>query len=126
YWDVDGIFPFVIHWDGSSWTPVDAPGIMRDLHVFAPDDIYGVGSGVFHYDGEAWSIVETFPDVDGPALAGMDAAGPCDLWAGGRQIDPATGEIEALTVRSLGGDAGLSLSQTPLQRGKLTEFTATG
>ena len=83
----DGAYhSLLIHWDGSTWATFDAPLGAADFVAFASDDIYGFGSGVMHWDGSSWSVVETFPDVVGPSLAGASAAGPCDIWAGGRLI----------------------------------------
>jgi hypothetical protein len=74
-----------LRWDGSSWTQVPIPGGVLDMYAVASNDVYAVGGAVMHWDGTAWSIAEAFPAIQSPSLAGVDAAGACDIWVGGRQ-----------------------------------------
>lgn len=83
-----GYAPFMIHWNGSAWSEVACPIGVADLVAFASNDVYAVGGGVAHWNGAAWSIVESFPSVTGPSLAGVSAAGDCSsLIAVGRQLE---------------------------------------
>lgn len=88
YFDVNqgGYFPLFLHWDGSSWTQVESPGGGRGLVVFDSNNIYSGGGGIVHWDGTSWELVEQFNSVIGPSIAGISAAGLCDMWAVGRQI----------------------------------------
>ncbi len=88
-----------LHWNGEAWTQVPVPGGIADFVAFASDDVYAAGSGIMHWDGTSWSVVETFPEVSGPAFAGLSATGPCELWAGGRRIDGST--LLPLVTRSI-------------------------
>lgn len=98
-WDVDGIaLPLTMHWDGTSWTRVEAPRGNGSTGLFAvsasgPDDIWAVGnqtiagSGneatpvVLHWDGTQWSIVPGLPDLGNAGLTSVYASGPNDVWA---------------------------------------------
>jgi hypothetical protein len=92
-----------LHWNGSTWSEEPTPIGIADLVAFAGDDVYSFGGGVAHWDGSAWTLAESFPGVDGPSLAGADAAGPCDVWAGGRQF--LGDKIVTLTVHMVGDNA---------------------
>ena len=81
-----GYAGLALHWDGATWTEHPIPIGVTDFHAFAGDDVYAVGGGVAHWDGHSWTVVETFPTVFGAALFGVDAYGPCGLWAGGRRL----------------------------------------
>jgi hypothetical protein len=87
-----------LHFNGASWTQVPIPGGVSDFVAFAGNDIYAAGAGIMHWDGAAWTTVDAFPEVPEPTLAGLDASGPCELWAGGRQF--VDGILVPLTVRS--------------------------
>ncbi|MCC6426918.1 MAG: hypothetical protein IT435_08855 [Phycisphaerales bacterium] len=76
-----------MHWDGTSWTQFPVQGTINDFVAFGPNDVFAVGAFVMHWNGSAWSIVESFPTVDAPALTGISAIGPCQMWTAGRQID---------------------------------------
>ena len=79
--------PLFLHWNGSSWTQVSAPGFVYDLHAFASDDIYGVGSNIIlHWDGSDWSIVEDDTTLGDFFLVMTDAVGPCHLIAIGTPL----------------------------------------
>jgi hypothetical protein len=101
YWDASGIFGLLMHFDGTSWTQVPAPGTISDFYAFASNDIYAVGSRIYHYNGVQWSVVENFSGIDGPSLVAIDSAGDCSLYAGGRQI--ISGQIQSFVARSQGG-----------------------
>ena len=75
-----------LHYDGTSWTQVPIPGGVSDFVAFASNDIYAAGGAIMHWDGVSWTIVESFPQVDSATQSGLSAAGPCELWTGGRQF----------------------------------------
>lgn len=101
----------LLHWDGTSMSPVAVPGLpadmpIRDLHGLAADDIWLSGGGVnaagtsttgfvSHYDGTAWSPVQVLTSEIGSsdAVLRIWALSPADVWAltdrslsGGRTI----------------------------------------
>lgn len=80
--------PFIVHFDGESWTAVRAPllggfATLRAVDGDAPDDVWAVGardggeSVVDHWDGSAWTSVRG-PDAP---LGSVTAVGPSDVWA---------------------------------------------
>jgi hypothetical protein len=114
---VSGLFndgtDFLIHWDGSDWTPVDAgvDGAFAAFAALGPDDIWAsspLDSRFYHFDGEAWS------PADGPSIPGaqyilrgwgMSAVDACQVWSVGGWFDGAT--QYALSERLTdGGSAG--------------------
>src|SRR5262249_20136149 len=100
YFDGAAYHGLSLHWNGSIWAQVPIPGGVADMYAFGSNNVYAVGGGVFHWDGSNWTMVESFAGVSGPSLAGLGAAGPCELWAGGRQI---TSTLETLTVHLVPG-----------------------
>ncbi len=105
FFDSLGYHSYAIHWDGSSWTTETLVTGGRDLHVFAPDDIYAVGGGVMHWDGTEWTFVEDFGQgaglKDGVSLQGVDAIDECRLYVAGREFS--FEEIVPFTARQSGG-----------------------
>jgi len=106
YLDGLGYHAFAIHWDGGSWTVFDGTDFPTGggaIHAFASDDIYAAGGGVTHWDGESWTFVEDFGQFTGEnlgvSITGLDAAAPCELWAGGREV--VAGEIVAFSARQV-------------------------
>lgn len=92
----------VIHFDGSSWQPIDVPQpftVQRSIHpagihVIGPDDVWTAGSGgpgradyigyTQHWNGSSWSNVAT--PYDGQGLTffrDIDGSGPDDIWISG-------------------------------------------
>ena len=86
-----------LHWGGSTWVEEPTPIGIADFASFAPDDVYAFGGGIAHWDGQAWTLVESFPEVEGPSLTGAEANGACDVWAGGRKL--VGDKLRTLTVR---------------------------
>ncbi len=86
YVGASGNHGLALHYNGSSWTQVPVAAGIQDFVAFASDDIYAAGGAIMHWDGASWSVVETFPQVVGATETGLSAAGPCDLWTGGRQL----------------------------------------
>lgn len=85
-----------LHWDGVTWTQFPIPIGVEDMYAFGSDDVYAVGGGVAHWDGSNWTVVDTPPGV-APSLHGVDSVGPCELWAGGAQVQDEL--IRTLTIR---------------------------
>jgi len=91
---------FYLHWDGTEWSEVPAPGGGGTLVVRGPDDvissagIYG-GQGIFRWDGTAWSQVMNFDTTTNPLIHGMDLVGGegCEVWGVGRQNGPDVGAL---------------------------------
>lgn len=87
--------PLTEHWDGSSWTLVDAPSadantVLHSVAVIGASDVWAVGESyvinagptlVEHWNGSAWSIVPS-PSVGSMSvLQAVVANGPGDVWA---------------------------------------------
>ena len=91
---------FYLHWDGSAWTEVPAPGGGGTLVVRGPNDvissagIYG-GQGIYRWDGTLWSQVMNFDTAVNPAITGMTLVDGCEVWGVGRQNGP---DVGAMTV----------------------------
>ena len=107
----------VQHYDGTSWTPrqiSSAP--LRGVEALATDDVWAVGTAgravLSHYDGSSWSEVPQ-PDVnDGlPDLAAIEASGPDDLWASGREV-AGSPEGASLVLNARADDAGAVIGDT--------------
>ena len=90
--------PLAVHWNGSSWSEVDVPGVanrhheLSDVVAIAHDDVWAVGdyrniAGAFHaityhWDGQAWSHIDS--PIEHMGTSGLDdvvATGPNDVWA---------------------------------------------
>jgi hypothetical protein len=83
-------YPLLLHWDGASWSSVDAPWIKpgagegTTVVATAPDDVWVVvaGSRIEHWDGITWTHVPSpFGPLDPPAA--FDATSADDAWAVG-------------------------------------------
>ncbi|TJZ58735.1 hypothetical protein FCH28_00740 [Streptomyces piniterrae] len=93
----------LLHWDGTSWKRVDAPGPevghawLGGITAFAADDVWAVGGSTsgsaerpyaLHWDGVKWSAADT-PDVADGRLRAVGRAGDGELWAvGGKGSAP--------------------------------------
>lgn len=82
---VDGDPKYLLHYDGTSWTPVNTGPelLLYSLFGFAANDLWGLGMGnhVFHFDGVKWSEVDTgmgWAMVDN--INGISGSGPKDVW----------------------------------------------
>jgi hypothetical protein len=101
---------FVVHWDGSSWSEVQAPvtgsgvsgAIVRDIEVIAADDIWFVGDWIepaacrdalaLHWDGSSFTRHPTpcagLPGANGGfGLEAVSAVSSDDVWAVGGSGD---------------------------------------
>lgn len=117
-----GTHNLVLHWNGSSWTQMDAPmpacfglqGVsgdgIYDILALAPNDVWFFGEWIrmnaqgftfrhalaMHWDGSTFKVHEDFPLVgsNGATIYAADAAGPNDIWAvgAGGDGDPATNQ----------------------------------
>ena len=101
--DDDGQVMLAEHWNGSAWSQVPTPNIMRSdeklnaVSAAAANDVWAVGSVnqtgfahtdplAAHWDGSAWTIVPT-PSTTGGAksiLFGVANLGTANAWAVGR------------------------------------------
>jgi len=85
----------LLHWDGSSWTPVDVTGavgggrsLLAGVSAASETDVWAVGYRhdlplVLHFDGRRW----TSPRVaSGGELAAVVAVSATDVWAVGASI----------------------------------------
>ncbi len=90
------VTPFVLHWDGSSWTEVATPALSFTRYTLAgvaavsANDIWAVGKTftgdplIEHWNGSAWSVVEG-PSLPGGSLNAVAARASNDVWAVGTQ-----------------------------------------
>jgi hypothetical protein len=93
--DVGGSPPYIIHWDGSTWTQTvqsEIDGSLLDVEAISPTDAWAVGhlSGadartlVEHWDGTAWTVVDSpSPGFIYNHLTAVSAVAPNDVWAAG-------------------------------------------
>ena len=91
----------IVHWDGMSWSTVDAPqgsrrGFLESVSATSADDVWAVGRSdggdgtsvgnmVLHWDGRAWSSVRSLYRGDAWLLT-VAAIGRDDVWAGGGDL----------------------------------------
>ena len=95
------------------WKATDVPyaanvshSVLRDVKVFAPDDVWAVGTRLLqvgllpsqiksgtvslHFDGTAWTEIDTpspepYAGAGGAGLWAVDGVAPDDVWAAGSQ-----------------------------------------
>ncbi|MDQ5825912.1 MAG: S-layer homology domain-containing protein [Chloroflexota bacterium] len=104
----DGVnedFSLLLHWDGTSWTNVPAPGELygyvtpNAVEAIAADDAWVVGStgeipGIaqafaLHWNGSTWSNVplpQLEDDIERSILEDLVVFAPDDIWAIGLQV----------------------------------------
>lgn len=78
--------PLLLHWDGSGWSPAQAPSarIPTAIAGSAADDVWAVGTGVFqHFDGVSWSVVAV-PDSKA-VISSVTVVSATDAWAVGQK-----------------------------------------
>ena len=91
--------PYVLRWQGGSWTSVTAPKInggLTAVHVVAADDVWAAGSRLepdgstsgllLHWDGNVWAEAEGLPQLPGVGDVAFDdvsAAASGDVWVVG-------------------------------------------
>jgi hypothetical protein len=82
----------VEHWDGTSWSVVSSPAFNGSDNVSrvsadASNDVWAVGSSpgvILHFDGTSWTRTVLPPALyGGPALFGVAALSPSNVWAVG-------------------------------------------
>jgi hypothetical protein len=106
YFDGVDYHGLAMHWDGSGWTQVPIPGTVLDLLAIDSDNVLAVGAGVMRWDGSEWTVVERFPEVRGPSLAGITTvpdSDSCEAWAAGRDL--IGDDLSTLVVRRPGSTA---------------------
>src|SRR5262249_8996815 len=95
----------VEHWDGASWSVVSSPAVNSSLEVGrvsadASNDVWAVGNSpglILHFDGTSWSRTVLKPALyGGPALFGVAALSPTNVWAVGMVRPSASFEWHAL------------------------------
>lgn len=89
--------PLILHWDGSAWSSVPAPGFgttseLNAVAAASPTDVWAVGRAlennwktlILHWDGVSWSRVPS-PNLGsyGNNLAGVTSLSAADAWAVG-------------------------------------------
>jgi hypothetical protein len=94
-------YPYVIRWDGSSWSHVTMPPAgttpaVADVAVLAPNDVWisctrivGTGTDEFlmHYDGTGWT------QHAAPTIGPMFARSGSDIWLAGSQAHHWDGSV---------------------------------
>jgi hypothetical protein len=77
----------IYHYDGSTWSPVDAPDVALLVWVygFAPDDVWAVGQdgAVVHWDGASWTVFDAGTTRD---LWGVWGGASNDIWIVGGEV----------------------------------------
>lgn len=83
----------LVHWDGTSWTPVEPaatpPSDMADISLLAAvhgssaTDVWAVGAGkILRWNGRSWASSSSPPR---PTLNAVWGSSPKDVWAVGEQ-----------------------------------------
>ena len=78
--DVWAVGDGVLHWDGSAWTPVDAPAAaLNAVWAASPSDAWALGpaGAILRWNGATWSKVSGVTTQD---LTGVWGANAADLW----------------------------------------------
>jgi hypothetical protein len=83
-----------LHWDGSRWQAVNAPGTasydaLRSVTAVSADDIWAVGvldyqAATLHWDGTSWTRVDVPLSGEDTSLSAAGARAPDDVWAVGQ------------------------------------------
>jgi hypothetical protein len=114
-WAVGGIIesggsrPFVLHYDGVSWTRATVPALevrtsLTDVVALSPTNIYAVGLDVIlHYDGASWTRERIPPADSRQQLNAVAAVGRGTVWAVGSRISPTANLERTLTLRTTNG-----------------------
>jgi hypothetical protein len=75
----------ILHFDGTSFKPVDTPpiGFVADFWGFAPNDLYAVsGASLLHWDGTSWAMIDFAGAIDPSNLTAVWGTSGGDLWIG--------------------------------------------
>ncbi|MBF6596535.1 MAG: hypothetical protein IVW51_19090, partial [Thermaceae bacterium] len=122
--------PLILHWDGSSWFVVPAPGVTEyrnTLHgvvAVSANDIWAVGNYdtgtatetlIEHWNGSSWAVIPS-PNVGIAfnALSKVTALSPNDIWAVGSYYNSG-GPLQTLILHWNGSSWSVvpSLNPTP-------------
>jgi hypothetical protein len=75
----------ILHFDGTSFKPVDTPpiGFVADFWGFAPNDLFAVsGASLLHWDGISWAVIDFADAIDPSNLTAVWGTSAGDLWLG--------------------------------------------
>jgi hypothetical protein len=73
----DAAHSLLLHWDGTAWTiePIQDVGVLSDIEVVSPTDIWIAAATPLHWDGTSWQTVASpFP------LHHLSAVASDDIW----------------------------------------------
>ena len=79
----------MLHWDGTSWSVVSSSTVVglggSGVSADASNDVWAVGgNAISHFDGTSWTRTVLPPALyGGPALFGVAALSPSNVWAVG-------------------------------------------
>jgi hypothetical protein len=84
----------ILHWDGTGWTAVPAPGVgwLASVSAAAPDDVWAAGgywnghNTMLHWDGSTWSDVPVPQPSDADYLTSVSVLPGGGGWASGITI----------------------------------------
>lgn len=101
--------PYVVHWDGTSWSRVSAPTgdgwtSLSSVVAVSPTEAWAAGSvgrsGQYrpvleHLTNGEWHIARLPGAVHGVELMGLAGSGPSDVWLVGYRYESAPGSLGA-------------------------------
>ena len=96
--------PLILRFDGEAWSrsPTEIRGTLHAIEVFAPSEVWAVGTPIQRFDGETWT---ESPITGGDAeLVDVAAIGGLDIWAVGSRPSKEPGTTRAAVYRY--GDRG--------------------
>ncbi len=70
---------YLWHYDGTTWTPLDAPAAYVSIHGTGPRDVWFAGDAVAHWDGSALVPVAALTEK----FAGVWSSAPGRVWLWG-------------------------------------------
>ncbi|MEZ5978769.1 MAG: hypothetical protein R3F34_11170 [Planctomycetota bacterium] len=119
--------------------PLTSHSVLRDVKVFAEDDVFAVGTRSiqfgpspnqvvggtvsYHFDGERWTELATpspepYPGAGGASLQAIDGTGPTDVWAAGVQNLQGSGGFVGAQILAMHWDgSSWSVVPTPVTAG---------
>ena len=91
--------PLILRFDGEAWSrsPTEIRGTLHAIEVFAPSEVWAVGTPIQRFDGETWT---ESPITGGDAeLVDVAAIGGLDIWAVGSRPSKEPGTTRAAVYR---------------------------